>query len=149
VFVPSGPEEWMLMVVDNIEADELTENFSVRFTFRANGGNNIYIDNINIAETVITSTDGLASFKYEGKLYPNPIVNQTATLEIELDQDLTSSIVMTDVLGKQVATLWSGGMNAGKNTINLSIPEMASGYYSIQMLSNDGKVQSSTPVVID
>lgn len=148
-FTPASPEEWMLVVVDNIEADELTENFSVRFTFRSNEGNNIYIDNINIAETVVTSTEELASFKYAGKLYPNPIVDQTATFEIEVDQDLQSTIVMTDVLGKRVATLWNGNVASGKNTISLNIPELASGYYNILMLSKNGEVQSSTPVVLD
>jgi PKD repeat protein len=71
-FIPASEDEWNYLLVDNIDPEERTENFRFRIIFYNNGGNNIYLDDINLSEENLLSSSDVNQFEGEVKLFPNP-----------------------------------------------------------------------------
>lgn len=70
-FVPSGPEQWQEAVITNIGASLLTSRFRVRFVFESMGGNNLYLDDINISPLAV-GIDEAAREPNAINIFPNP-----------------------------------------------------------------------------
>ncbi len=147
-FIPANADEWNLLVVDNIDPDERTENFRIQFEFRSNNGNNIYIDNINVVEEIVTATSDIQLADYGLKIFPNPVNSETASLEIKVEAPMNGNIVLTDVLGRNIADLWQGNLESGAQTLELDMKGVPSGYYII-MVQSEGQNIASTPIVIE
>ncbi len=144
-FVPSGIEEWQLLTIDNIDPDERTENFRIRLEFKSNGGNNIYVDDINIIEEIIISADERESLFESFNLFPNPGTTQT-TLNLNSKVETNANIELYDTQGRKVANLWFGKINQGANSILLPLKNVAQGVYTLSVITDLGT--QSTPFVI-
>jgi hypothetical protein len=70
-FVPNGPGQWSEAVMTNIGASLLTSRFRVRFVFESTGGNNLYLDDINISSLGVGIDDAAAARRMVG-IFPNP-----------------------------------------------------------------------------
>lgn len=74
-------------------------------------------------------------------IYPNPITNNTVTVEYELNQDQKVSISLFDVSGKLVSTLQSKVKQAkGVYQKQLSIPSLSNGTYLLNLETELGSV---------
>jgi hypothetical protein len=60
--------------------------------------------------------------------YPNPF-NPTTTIRYELASDATVSLVVFDVLGREVAMLESGFRKAGEHDVQFDASSLSSGIY--------------------
>lgn len=132
-FTPSGPDEWAegAFLVDNPEF--LVSNFRLMFELEAQGGNNVYLDDINIH---IYTEDDLAvdeianSFYYD--LFPNPM-NDQATLNFFLSGSADMQITLRDIQGREVQQIFNASAAPGKNTIPIKKNNLSSGMYILQM----------------
>jgi PKD repeat protein len=70
-FVPSGPEQWGHTVMTNIGAPLHTSRFRVRFVFESDGGNNLYLDDINLTSTAVGVEESGPSTTVL-RVFPNP-----------------------------------------------------------------------------
>ena len=70
-YVPNDPSEWGYAVVDNISSNYHTSDFRIRFEFLSDGGNNVYIDDINLSGTPL-GLDDLTATENELEVVPNP-----------------------------------------------------------------------------
>ncbi len=99
-FVPSGNSDWNYHTV-NISSSYFEPNFRYMFKVTNNGGNNIYIDDININSVVsINEIEEVANIN----IYPNPF-NESATIDFQLKSAANVSIVLIDMVGKEVETI--------------------------------------------
>ena len=99
-FIPDGLEEWKeeTIVIDN--PDQITDNFRVKFEFNGRGGNNFFLDAINIGnETVLNITD--LDLDQLINVYPNP-TDQNFTIEFEGGVMNNPAIELFDVSGRLV-----------------------------------------------
>lgn len=72
-FTYPDESEWKtLSIVDPLDFDYNVEGLRFRFEFESGGGNNIYIDDINVADPEVLSTNEGVSEDVELELYPNP-----------------------------------------------------------------------------
>lgn len=71
-FAPSGPDQWREAVVTNLGASMLTPRFRVRFRFESTGGNNLYIDDINLVSLAV-GVDEAARRTQRLSVFPNPL----------------------------------------------------------------------------
>jgi len=79
-------------------------------------------------------------------VWPNPF-NASATVELSLDQPLVASIMLYDVLGRQVRTLYHGQLSPGSHQLHLDAQNLASGSYFITVNANGlSKIQTVTLV---
>ena len=144
-FTPSSENDWTTVHVTNITSSYLVDDFRYKFTFEGGGGNNIYIDNINIYEG--PSSDDLVDGSGVGlnelseieslNLYPNPTDNElnvafnvrTAQKVAVIIQDLTGKIAQKHVVNAQ----------EGSNLVVLETQSLAAGVYFMEIETNGSK----------
>lgn len=132
-----------------IDLNSLSNESNVRFKFRFknNGGNNFYLDDLNIIENITTNintNDNLTSLK----VFPNPFSNK-ATISFVLKNNVKNlNIKVTDVLGKEVAQIVTNtSFNAGKYSLNIDkTNQLSSGLYLIEF-NADNTIQNEKIII--
>tara|TARA_X000000950_G_scaffold288767_1_gene407239 strand:- start:6091 stop:8151 length:2061 start_codon:yes stop_codon:yes gene_type:complete len=121
-FIPTF-SEWKEATVTSIIGPLCVQNFRFKFEFQSGGGNNLYIDNINIS---YENTTGVSkSFISEISIYPNP----TNDILNVVSSNSFSKIQVLDMMGKEV--LMKNESNMKRAVINTSF--LDNGYYSIKI----------------
>tara|TARA_B100000809_G_scaffold266747_1_gene331164 strand:+ start:4066 stop:6120 length:2055 start_codon:yes stop_codon:yes gene_type:complete len=138
-FVPVS-SDWVTRTID-LSSISTATNVRFKFEFKSGGGNNIYIDDINIGGAVgVAGFSNVANFK----IYPNP-TNSSAQISFNLVKDVKAlSIKVRNAVGQEVTSVINQqAFNAG--TYNLKIDEerkLASGIYFVEFnADNNIKVQ--------
>lgn len=129
VYIPTG-SDWVERTVDLTPIANET-NVRFKFEFTSGGGNDIYLDDINIGGPVgIEEQSLIGSFK----VFPNP-TNANAKVSFNLLSEVNNlSITVKNALG-QVATkvINSQSFNAGSYTLNIDEErKLSSGIYFIE-----------------
>ena len=125
-FLPSY-SEWKEASISSIIGPFCVQNFRFKFEFESGGGNNLYIDNINISYENTTSIN--PSFYNEVSIYPNPVKDQ---LTINAT-NYFSQIHLLDIMGKTVLTK---NLSATKRLV-LNTGSLENGYYFIQIIQGN------------
>ena len=120
-FIPTY-SEWKEANIVSLIGPFCVSNFRFKFEFNSGGGNNLYIDNINISYENTTGTDSFIN--QEISVYPNP---SSDFLKISAFKNI-DEINIYDIMGKQV---YSNKTNT--KTLDLNISNFKNGYYSIQI----------------
>ena len=138
-FVPVA-SDWLTRTID-LSSISTATNVRFKFEFKSGGGNNIYIDDINIGGAVgVAGFSNVANFK----IYPNP-TNSSAQISFNLVKDVKAlSIKVRNAVGQEITSVINQqAFNAG--TYNLKIDEerkLASGIYFVEFnADNNIKVQ--------
>ncbi|HKK38046.1 MAG TPA: T9SS type A sorting domain-containing protein, partial [Cryomorphaceae bacterium] len=139
-FEPQGEEEWNYLVADNIEPEERTENFRFKLVFYYNGGNNIYLDDINLNEDNLLNTQ-FTSTKFDGdiELFPNPT---SGDINIVLTAKKAEKVSL-NLLGADGKLLLQDGpldLIAGKQNLGLSMGALDAGTYILEVVGESGVV---------
>lgn len=134
-FIPTA-SEWKKQTVSILNVAN-AQNVRIKFQFLSGGGNNIYIDDINIINPLLSVDESqVQALSFE--VYPNPSEGM-ATLEFTAQNSAKADIRLTDPLGKEVAVLVSGVVDSGKRQIKINENKnLASGVYFIKA-NIDGK----------
>jgi len=138
-FVPTS-SEWIEKTMDFTSIGS-SSNIRFKFQFESGGGNNIYLDDINIGGTVgIDDFSNIASFS----VYPNP-TNSSAQISFNLNKDVNNlSIKVRNAVGQEVTNVINGqSFNSGKYTLKIDEErKLSSGIYLIEFIAdNNIKVQ--------
>ncbi len=120
-----------------------TNGFRLKFVFTGNGGNNIYIDDINLA--IDAGIRDISEDVQLLKVFPNPS-SGNSYLAFSLEKPKTLSLKLTDVLGKEVMSLKPELYDSGEQQLILPTAGLQSGIYFI--LLSDGLRQLSRQLVI-
>lgn len=109
-----------------------------RFTITDGGGNNIYIDDINIVDAPIGFNEVTLS---QGSLeiFPNPS-HGNATISYRLEKSEDISIRLSDVTGRVIGEINTGNQSKGDYTIQtneLATSNLLSGIYFITLATKD------------
>jgi PKD repeat protein len=112
-FLPTQNDQWKNDIVTNVPASYLTDGLMVKFRFEALGGNNLFIDNIQILHPDILAVDDY--LLGSTMLYPNPTAGQ---LNIETAKGVVvNSIEIYQINGKHSPANYT--LNAGKWDVNI------------------------------
>lgn len=144
-FVPSGPSQWKSNSLTLNATLAASSNVRFKFYFKSNGGNNIYLDDINVDGTV-----GIEETKLVNNLsvYPNP-TTESAFVSFNLIGNVKNlNITLRDVLGKEVTKIINAqAFAAGKYTLSIDQQKkLQSGLYFIEF-NADNKVSVEKLVV--
>jgi PKD repeat protein len=134
-YVPAASTDWRTETVA-VTALSGQTNVFFKFVFTSDiggNGNNIYIDDINIAGAPV----GLAELKGAGKLevYPNPS-NGAATIAFHLEEKSTVELKVSDVLGKTIQVLAAKELSAGEQQFTFDTSSLTKGVYLITCTVN-------------
>lgn len=140
-FTPSDPSQWRPEMV--VLTGFNKPNVISKFVVTNDHGNNLFIDNVNLAQTV-----GLSKYSKQNSnliLYPNP-ANETTTIKFNSS---TSSVVKINVINAIGDLVYSKQIQAdnGNNFYTLDTKEFSSGIYSVIVDSNGSKAIKKLTVV--
>lgn len=143
-FVPQSANQWRTETVDLSAWDGATD-IMVRFDVTSAYGNNLYLDNINIAGVFVSGVED-AILDGNVNVYPNP-----ATSEVNVDFTLTKankvSVNVYDVTGKLVATLLNSEvLGAGVQNVQWNNPA-STGLYFLNITTEEGTITRKVSVV--
>ena len=133
-WIPTSASHWKYVEVTNILSSYLVDNFRVRFSFESDGGNNIFIDDINISGPV--GIDGANEVIQNFEVFPNPTESNT-NINFGINNDAQVSIALLDVVGKEIKTITTGSLSAGEHTYQVNTADLSSGIYLVNMLVGD------------
>lgn len=133
-FVPTA-NEWRTETVSLSSAQLNGTNVRIKFEFESDGGNDIYIDDINIqgATGVVEAEDGISAFN----VFPNP-ANDNSTVEFSIDESQNMNVDIVDLNGKIVQSVHSGNLAAGMHRMPINVAELSSGMYFVRLQNAEG-----------
>jgi PKD repeat protein len=126
-FTPTNDSQWDSETLVLTNTNWMTDRFRVKFDFTSYGGNNLYIDDINIYASFTTGVREVRpTFLYN--VYPNP---SSAEMRLELTQLNTEQITIElyNATGQLCLSLFDGQLTSGRHLV--SIPEQPSGLYNL------------------
>ncbi|MDG1914530.1 MAG: T9SS type A sorting domain-containing protein [Crocinitomix sp.] len=137
-FTP-GAWDWRQVNITNIYPDYYVSTFRYKIEFENNNGNNIFIDDINLYPSSMTSLiDEDKDFGI--KVYPNPLAGE-ATLELVAEAGQNYNVTLHNALGEKIADIHNGSLLAGKNQIQWATDHLAKGIYILR-IESDGQIQT-------
>jgi PKD repeat protein len=141
---PSTEEDWVTVHMTNITSDYFTGDFRMRFTFENSGGNNFFLDNINIYEgepsdDLILSLQDIPNQVAGVEVYPVP-TNNELNVSFELANSEKTTLEILDITGKRIQSRSLNG-SAGGNLAVLDVQHLAPGSYFVMVKTSGGTTQ--------
>jgi PKD repeat protein len=142
VFEPDSQDDWTTVNVTNITDDYFVEDFRYKFVFINDGGNNMYLDNINLYPISMT---GIISYEPVTNLevYPNP-AQSTVTVMFESSAQNQCEVAIYDAIGNLISVVYSGETSGGANSFDYNVENLPAGVYFIRItgdtFSNETKL---------
>lgn len=134
-WTPTSVNDWTTVHITNINSSYWNANTRIRFSFDGSGGNNFYLDDINLYPSSPTNSLflGLEEVKnYEEiKVFPNPTDNELS-LEFQLNASQNIDYEIIDILGKKVINN-SIQAAAGNNLLIIPTKDLLEGSYFIKL----------------
>lgn len=140
-FVPTSNADWAEGVVNNLVSSFLTDEFRIMFEFISEFGNNLYLDDINLFDAAVLSTDTDLRHPFgDLTVYPNP---SSGELNLSLDVPASAgklAIAVYDLSGRMVHSLFTGHLSAGPQVVHSQVGHLTAGVYLVVVESgNMGK----------
>jgi len=144
-FVPNA-SQWRQETV-SISALANKPNTLIQFEFTSEGGNNIYIDDINITGTV--GIEAQSSTLNDLQIYPNPVTYESY-VSFLLSDKKNIQFSVYDIIGKNVFTIDMGVLEPGGHDFNLRdiTGSLNSGIYIFEV-NAEGNKTTRKIVVLD
>lgn len=129
-FIPTSQTQWREEIVAGLSIVANSPNVMFKFQFKHEGGNNMFIDDIEIYNDNVGIDDGIADF-LNLNIYPNP-VTKNSVIEFTLERNANINISLVDILGKEISTLHDGLINAGTHSMSVGeATDLAPGVYFV------------------
>lgn len=140
-WTPQVDEDWVTVHVTNVTSSFWTPSFQMKFEFTSDGGNNLYLDDINIykgdpSEELIglNELNAIESIS----LYPNPVGNEVNLL-FESNTSRWMNFKLVDINGRLLKEV-KVFAQSGSNLVQIDTHEFNSGMYFI-VTENGGNSQ--------
>ncbi len=137
-WAPSAQTDWVTVHMTNITENYFTENFRMRFRFEGEGGNNFYLDDINIYSGAPSNDLVVSSIEHQNltdiALYPNPTDADLHLSFFSLSAG-AATLKLTDLTGKVVQS-FPLFLQEGKNMVVSQTSQLAAGSYLLQLEFN-------------
>lgn len=113
-------------------------NVRFKFVFDSDGGNNIYIDDINI--TGVTGIDAPDAGIQQFAVYPNPL-QDNSVVTFSLDDAQKVTLQLFDMSGRLVMDMYNGELGAGQHQFPIQTAEkLTSGMYFVRLTTAEGRM---------
>ncbi len=138
-FTPADQTKWAEAILPSnlLPTGAALANIKFRITLDYQGGNNFYLDEVQVGTATSINNDLLRQ-QLAFNIYPNPF-NTAATLTYTLSKKENVETIVYDIAGKQIATLSNGLQAEGKHDIliNKADLSLSNGIYFIKLQVGD------------
>jgi len=144
-WTPSSQDDWVTVHMTNVTSTFWVDNVRFKFQFEADGGNNFYIDDINIysGDPQELSVEENTMFS-EFNIFPNPTAGEL-NIQFTTENSANYTIELVNMLGQVVETTTVQAV-AGNNLVMMGTEYLRSGVYMLRM--NTGSAQIIRQVVV-
>jgi PKD repeat protein len=134
---PTQQSDWTTVHMINVTNNYFTENFRMRFRFEGEGGNNFYLDDINLypgspSDNLVIGIDEMNTLN-SLELFPNPTEGEL-NLRFTLNNKEDLNFIVTDLSGK-VSQQHSFKANEGSNLVMFDTNSLSAGMYFLTIAS--------------
>lgn len=135
-FIPASEADWGTHeIVITVGLLPNYDNLRVKFQLYSNGGNSIYIDDINIHPISWFAIDE-SVIAESFNVFPNPAENET-NIAFELPDNSDVKLSVLDITGREIVVLESANLSAGNYQYPLALSQLkAKGSYFIRLEVN-------------
>ncbi len=131
--------DWKTIHMTNITSSFMTNNFRFKFSYESNGGNNVYIDDINLysgnpSDEVVLGIGAPTSNINAMSIYPNP-TNAELHVSFSAMNSGKYSVQIIDVVGEIIHTYFIQ-TNEGMNEVLINTDNLMNGAYFIKVADN-------------
>jgi PKD repeat protein len=144
-FVPNGPDQWGYSIVDNVSTSFHTSNFRFKFELESNGGNNVYIDDININGMSVGLEETLSNAGGALTLVPNPATDVAQAIFVATGKDRVN-VELLDVTGRLVRDVFQGQLGVGQQRVDVPVAGLQGGVYFVRVVQG-GRTEVARLVV--
>jgi len=141
-WTPQSPEDWTTVHVTNVTSTYFTGDFRFKFNFENGGGNNFFLDDINIyagpPSDVIVSVSEENATDWATSIYPNP-ADEELSVRFQLAADAPVILEILDVRGRLIQQVALHG-KAGSNVALLDTEALESGMYFLGISTTGQRV---------
>lgn len=130
-FIPNGPAQWGYTEITNINSTNHVSNFRFKFVFESDGGNNLYLDDINLNGAPV-GVDELRFTSGSIAVVPNP-VDGPAQVRYGLRASATVAIDVMDMTGRLITRQDLGQRPAGEQRADLPTVGLGPGAYFVRL----------------
>lgn len=132
-----GPNDWETVTVSNFSSAYQVNNLRIKFLFTNGGGNDLYIDDINLSGPVgLNENETIFDFF----VFPNP-TNDVANIQFLLaESQQQMDITLHNIVGETVQNIFNGFMSSGQQNIAVDVSDLASGVYFVTISNPNRKV---------
>lgn len=128
-FTPTA-SQWVQQTVSLTGYSTQTDLFFM-FRFTSNGGNNIYLDDINIGGA--TGIENNLASTTNFNVYPNPAEENT-TIYFNLLEKQKVELKIYDIVGSAISSIFNGDLNAGEHQYSVAEnANLSSGIYFVTL----------------
>lgn len=138
-WTPGSQSDWTTVHMTNVTSSYWVDDFRYKFSFESDGGNNFYLDDINIyasdpSDAIVVGLNDLSGFE-DLSIYPNPTENDL-NVSFSLENSEVMQFVVTDLSGKklQANTVHA---NSGSNLVLIDTEAFAGGVYMLSISAGD------------
>ncbi|MDG1333447.1 MAG: S8 family serine peptidase [Crocinitomicaceae bacterium] len=131
---PSTAADWTTVHMTNVTSNYYSGDFRFKFEFESDGGNNLYLDDINLYQGAPSDdhVTGLNELEISNTLlYPNPTDGEI-NVEFNLNTGGITELSILDITGKQLKSFHVEA-NAGNNLAFIDVNELSSGVYFLNI----------------
>lgn len=135
-FTPSSQSQWQEIVI-NLSSFASSNNVLIKFEATSDGGNNLYIDDINITGPVGIEE---AISENDFSVFPNP-TNNIVYVNFTLNTEEHVQLSINDITGKQVKIILNSKLNKGAHTFVINKNELnALGIYFLNLKTTNSNI---------
>lgn len=138
-FFPANSSEWK-MASASVPSILFTNGARLKFVFSGNGGNNIFIDDINIDVNAGIFDINDQIIHYE--VFPNPAENQ-CSLRFSLNIPKTLFIKVYNMLGQELFKTEKTLFNEGENELSINTEGFTGGVYMLSLTDGYNSIHRS------
>jgi hypothetical protein len=106
-FTPTSPSQWRMETV-NLSTVATATNALIKFEFTSDGGNNIYIDNINLSGPLGENENSTGDLSVS--VFPNPASGEFV-FQFENNNAGKGRIFISDITGREISELYNGSFS--------------------------------------
>lgn len=107
-------------------------------------GNNMWVDDVNISPVV--SVNDVAGADLALNVFPNP-ASDVSAVSFNLLNTTEVNVTVVDGVGRTVAQVAQGNLNAGNHKININTANLAAGVYNVMITTDAGTATKRLSVV--
>lgn len=133
-FTPTGSDWKTIVIGPGSFSNYLVSDFRFKFKFVNGGGNDLYIDDINLSGSVsINQSEKVFNFS----VYPNPVLDKLIISFSSLTNLTDPFLEILDGAGRIINSTYLNNLSKGENNLEISSSNLESGWYIIKIISNE------------